>query len=74
MGRTVDPCPGPKAHRSLSHPPVVVTVPDRDTRLKAEVHWSGGENTLVEVPKGKSGIHRYVSDPEPIELIRQLAH
>ena len=41
--------------------------------LKAEIHWSGGERTVVEVPKGKSGIHRHVSEPELIELIRQLA-
>jgi hypothetical protein len=52
---------------------VVVTVPTEGTMLKAEIHWSGGERTVVEVPKGKSGIHRHVSDPELIELIRQLA-
>ena len=52
---------------------VVVTVPTEGCRLKADVHWSGGERTVVEVPKGKSGVHRYVSDPELIELIRQLA-
>ncbi len=52
---------------------MVVTVPEEGTRLKAEVHWSGGERTAMEVPKGKSGIHRYVSDPELIDLIRQLA-
>lgn len=52
---------------------VVVSVPEQGSRLEAQVHWSGGEQTLIEVPKGKSGIHRYVSEPELIELIRQLA-
>jgi hypothetical protein len=52
---------------------VVVTVPEEGSTLKAEVHWVGGECTVVEVPKGKRGINRYTSDAELIELIRTLA-
>ena len=52
---------------------VVVTVPKEGSTLKGEIHWSGGEVTTIEVPKGKSGINRYVSDPELIELIRELS-
>jgi hypothetical protein len=52
---------------------VVVTVPKDDSALKGEVHWSGGEVTTVEVPKGRSGIHRYVAEPELVELVRALA-
>jgi len=52
---------------------VVVTVDPQSTTLKAIIHWKGGEETTVEVPKGKTGIHRYVSPPELVELIRTLA-
>jgi len=52
---------------------VVVEVPKGASMLKAEVHWSGGECTTIELPKGKIGAHRYVSDPELIELMGKLA-
>ena len=52
---------------------VVVTVDEQSTKLKAVVHWKGGEETTVEVAKGKTGIHRYVSPPELVELVRTLA-
>ena len=42
-------------------------------RLKAEVHWKGGEKTMIEVARGKTGLHRYVTDPELVELVRTLA-
>jgi DNA invertase Pin-like site-specific DNA recombinase len=52
---------------------VVVTVPEEGAQLKAEVCWVGGEKTAVELPKGKTGIHRHITDPELVELIRTLA-
>jgi excisionase family DNA binding protein len=52
---------------------VVVTVPKGESNLKAEVHWTGGEVTRSEVLRGQSGIHRYVTDPELIGLVRELA-
>ena len=51
---------------------VVVTVSEEQT-LQAQVHWAGGEVTTLEVPKGKSGVHRYVTDPEVVALVRLLA-
>lgn len=51
---------------------VVVTVREEQT-LQAQVHWAGGEVTTLEVPKGKSGVHRYVTDPEVVALVRLLA-
>jgi len=52
---------------------VTVTAPREAEILTAKVHWKGGEVTTIEVPKGKCGIHRYVSPPELVELIRTLA-
>lgn len=49
------------------------TVLPEESIVKAQVYWKGGEVTMIEVPRGKSGVHRYVSDPEMIELIRLLA-
>jgi excisionase family DNA binding protein len=51
---------------------VVVTVPEQDA-LQAQVHWAGGEVTTLEVPKGKSGINRFITDPEVVALVRLLA-
>ena len=51
---------------------VVVTVPEQNP-LQAQVHWAGGEVTTLEVPKGKSGVHRYITDPEVVALVRLLA-
>jgi excisionase family DNA binding protein len=33
----------------------------------------GGEVTRIEVPKGRIGVHRYVTDEEIVELVRRLA-
>lgn len=52
---------------------VVVTVLPEGSVVKAQIYWKGGEVTVFEVPKGKSGVHRYVSDPELVELVRLLA-
>lgn len=52
---------------------VVVRVDGERSVLVGEVHWAGGEMTAVEVPQGKTGQHRYVTDPELVELIRSLA-
>jgi len=41
--------------------------------LKAEVHWIGGEVTTVEVKRARSGIHRYVTEQEVVDLVRELA-
>jgi excisionase family DNA binding protein len=52
---------------------IVVSAAPGDEQLKAEVHWKGGEKTLIEVARGKLDVHRYVSDPELVELVRTLA-
>jgi predicted DNA-binding protein (UPF0251 family) len=52
---------------------VVVTVPRDAPKIKAEVHWAGGEVTTLEVTRGKTGVNRYVAGPELVELIRGLA-
>jgi predicted DNA-binding protein (UPF0251 family) len=52
---------------------VVVRIPDDEAPLQAEVHWVGGEVTPIAVAKGRSGIHRYATDPEVVDLVRRLA-
>jgi len=51
----------------------VVTSSEDKSHLKADVHWVGGEVTTVEVKRGQSGVHRYVTDPEVVDLVRELA-
>ena len=50
---------------------VVVRV--EEAELQAQVHWVGGEVTPVAVRMRKRGEHRWVTDPELVELIRTLA-
>jgi len=52
---------------------VVVTVPEGGAHIKAEVYWFGGEISTLEVPRGRTGKHRHVAEPELIELVRRLA-
>ena len=52
---------------------VVVRVEEEEAQLQAQVHWVGGEVTPVAVPKRRTGEHRWVTDPELVELIRTLA-
>lgn len=52
---------------------VIVSAPRGSRELGAEVHWAGGEVTRLVVGRGKSGINRYVADPELVKLIRELA-
>jgi excisionase family DNA binding protein len=52
---------------------VVVTVPEDGPNLQAKLHWVGGEVTPIEVAKGKTGVHRYATDPELVDLLRTLA-
>ena len=52
---------------------VVVTVPEEGAQVRAEMHWHGGQTSALEVPRGQTGQHRHVAEPELIELVRQLA-
>jgi DNA invertase Pin-like site-specific DNA recombinase/predicted DNA-binding protein (UPF0251 family) len=51
----------------------VVTVPEEVNHVSVDVHWHGGEISTLEVPRGRSGKHRHVAEPELIELVRRLA-
>lgn len=37
------------------------------------LHWQGGDHTQVEFPKIRPGRHRYVTDDELVEIVRELA-
>jgi len=48
---------------------VVVAVVAEESIVRAKVHWKGGEVTVIELPRGKSGVHRYVTAPELVDLV-----
>ncbi|MBP8261720.1 MAG: recombinase family protein [Verrucomicrobia bacterium] len=58
--------------RCLLEKVVVLCAPQAE-RLQAEVYWKGGERSRIELPRGKTGEHRCVSDPELVDLVRTLA-
>lgn len=41
--------------------------------LRVLIHWQGGQHTELELQKRRSGEHRFVTPPETVELVRQLA-
>lgn len=41
--------------------------------IRLVLHWEGGDHTQVEFPKIRSGRHRYVTDDDLVEIVRQLA-
>ena len=49
-----------------------VVVSKEDT-LKAKVHWHGGEVTHIELPAGRVGINRYVTEPQVVDQVHRLA-
>jgi hypothetical protein len=52
---------------------VVVTVPEKGEKVRADVHFVGGEVTTVTTARGKTGHHRFVTDPEVVDLVGTLA-
>jgi hypothetical protein len=52
---------------------VVLTSSEGSETLRVKVHWSGGEVSEVAVPRGKSGVTDNATNPEVIELVRDLA-
>ena len=51
----------------------VVATREGESVLKADVHWSGGEVSHLEVTTGRAGCHRYAAPSELIDLVRTLA-
>ncbi len=52
---------------------VVVTAPKDGPHIKADIHWIGGQVTPIEVQRGRKGINCNVTNPELVDLIRQMA-
>jgi len=52
---------------------VVVRVPERGEKLEADIHWVGGEVSTIETRRGRTGVHRHVTDPEVVDTVRMLA-
>ena len=44
-----------------------------DDKIRLVLHWEGGDHTQIEFPKVRTGNHRYVTDPEVVEIVRRLA-
>jgi len=51
----------------------VVSAAKEERTIRAEVHWNGSEVTTLEIERGRVGCHRWVAEPELVELLRALA-
>ena len=52
---------------------VVVQRTDPGDSLDVKVHWSGGQVSTLSVPQAKRGEQHFVTDPDIVEQVRQLA-
>jgi DNA invertase Pin-like site-specific DNA recombinase len=52
---------------------VVVDVDPTRSKILLDLHWKGGTHTHLEVRKNRLGEHRYCTDQEIVELVRQLS-
>jgi DNA invertase Pin-like site-specific DNA recombinase len=52
---------------------VVVDLDRTRAKILLDLHWKGGVHTHVEVRKNKTGEHRFCTDREVVDLVRQLA-
>ena len=52
---------------------VVITVPKDGPQMQADIHWTGGEVSTLELPLGRRGVGHDGVESELIELLRGLA-
>jgi DNA invertase Pin-like site-specific DNA recombinase len=52
---------------------VLVDVDPQRGQILVDLHWIGGTHTRLEVKKNRVGRHRYSTDYEVVDLVRQLA-
>jgi DNA invertase Pin-like site-specific DNA recombinase len=50
----------------------IIVTSEGDT-VRLVLHWQGGDHTQVQLPKIRTGHHRYVTDTEIVEIVRALA-
>ncbi len=51
---------------------VVVDAIDEPPQLKLEFHWNGGVHTAMVIPKRRPGQHRWCTDENVLDLVREL--
>ncbi len=50
-----------------------ITATTEDDKIRLVLHWQGGDHTQIEFEKIRSGLHRYVTGHDLIEIVRKLA-
>jgi DNA invertase Pin-like site-specific DNA recombinase len=52
---------------------IIVDTRKHALHTEATIHWAGGQHSVVQVARNSVGGHRYVTDKETVELVRELA-
>ena len=53
---------------------ITVDVDEAKCQIDLIIHWSGGCHTALSVKKNRTGQHRFTTDREAVELVRDLAN
>jgi DNA invertase Pin-like site-specific DNA recombinase len=52
---------------------VIVNIDDTKAMMEFTIHWAGGQHSLFQMPKNRSGAHRYTTEKKTVDLVRELA-
>ena len=52
---------------------IVARVEESRHQIKLIIRWKGGKHTCLQVKKNRTGRHRFCTDKEVVELVRELA-
>ncbi|MBW2122893.1 MAG: recombinase family protein [Deltaproteobacteria bacterium] len=52
---------------------IVASIDDSPPEIRLIIHWKGGKHTPLRVKKNKTGSHRFCTQKDVVELVRELA-
>lgn len=52
---------------------IVVDADKIPGQVEMIIHWKGGQHGAVQIRKNRPGVHRYVTDRETVDLVREMA-
>lgn len=50
-----------------------IIVTSEESTICLVLHWQGGDHTQLQLPKNRTGHHRFVTDSDIVEIVRALA-
>lgn len=52
---------------------IIVNIDKNPEFIHLTIHWHGGEHSTVDIKRGRTGVHRYTTDKETVQLVQELS-